>query len=292
MSTLYLNRYRVLNDTAGAAIVLDRNSAGATYRAENIETGQAVALRIIDVDPAAQEEAEHDAAAAQQITHLNIPAVYDCAVENHRLICASELVDGTTAEEWVTAHGPMPIGAGLRIALQVVNALGAATFHGLVRRSINPHDILLVPGQTAEGEWPLIKVTNFTDLTPADAASAAEETARRFASPEQQLGSVVDFRSQIYSLGATLGFLLTAAVPAGAAAVHGSGLPKAAAQLLAQMLATEPSERPQDPLAFQEQIRQCLIQVERREAIGRRLGIPVTPAQAVAATERSPSVLL
>ncbi len=291
---IYLRRYSVLNDTSGSAVVLQRNASGATYKAEDISTGAAVALRLADFDPSNRAEVEREAAAAKELNHINLPKVLDCGVEGTRLVCASELLDGTSAQEWVTAHGPMPTGAALRIALQAVNALGAATFHGLLRNAINPADILIIPGQTADGEWPLIKMLNFTDLALAD---GTDEPRRKFSSPEQQLGAAVDFRSQIYSLGATLVFLLTGEAPAGAASLRRtSGLPKPVAQLVTRMLATDPAQRPTDPLSFQEEIRTCLDQVERREAIGRRFGIPVAvtrdQAPLVTTNDRSPRMLL
>ncbi|MGI8819555.1 MAG: protein kinase domain-containing protein [Chthoniobacterales bacterium] len=287
----YLGRYRVVHDTSGSAIVLERGASGATCKAEDINTGAAVALRLIDFEPAAREEAQREAAAVKQLIHINLPKVYDSGLEGTRLVSALELLDGTTAEEWVTAHGPMPTGAALRIGLQMVNALGAATFHGLIRHPINPRDIVIVPGQTGEGEWPLIKATNFTDLAPT---AVSDEAAWKFSSPEQQLGAKVDFRSQVYSLGSTLWFLLTGQAASGQGSVRQSnGVPKPVAHLIAGMLETNPEQRPQDPLAFQEEIRSCLDQVERREAIGRRFGLPGgISAPAAVVHERSSPMLL
>jgi eukaryotic-like serine/threonine-protein kinase len=291
-SNTYLTRYRLVSGPNGKPVELDRSATGAVYRAEDIESGNPVALRVIDlraVDTTAPEQLERVAGALKQLRHVNVPAVYDYALEGDRLICAAELLEGTAADAWVTAHGPMPVGTALRIASQVVGALSAATFHGLVHPAINPANVLLVPGQTPEGDWPLIKLLNFLEVSHI----AADESARRFASPEQLLGAAVDFRSEIYSLGCTLCYLLTGDVPAGIAGFRARGIPKPVAALITHMLATDPAQRPQDPVTFQEEIRDCLAKAERREAIGRRFGLPVaTPDKPVAHTARTPGLLL
>lgn len=290
----YLNRYQLSLGPDGLPIE-QRSGHGAVFsRAEDTAAnGQEVALQIAPIAalrPAVVEQLQAEAASAKRITHLNIPRVLDFGIEDDHLIYVTEYLDGTTAEEWVTAHGPMPLGAALRIALQVVNALGAATFHGILHHALNPRNLLLVPGQTPEGEWPLVKVLNFIGVAPTAApgtSTAATDQMGKFSSPEQLLSGAVDFRSEIYSLGATLWFLLTGAAPAkGAASLRRSHvLPKQVTQLITQMLATDPSARPHDPLAFQEQIRDCLAQTDRREAIGRRFGLPVAQAVAAASTE-------
>jgi hypothetical protein len=109
--------------------------------------------------------------------------------------------------------------------------------------------------------------------------------APQFASPEQLQNCALDFRSEIYSLGATMCFLLTGAVPlasiGGTAGLRTRRLPelrpapKALRTLLAYMLRENPGERPQDPVLFEQEIRKCLAKVERHQAIRRKLGIPI-----------------
>ena len=289
----YLNRYLVLVGDNGVPIELDGSAPGSTiYKAEEIHTGNTVALRVIDLtglDAGAREHLHQAATAAKQLRRINIATLYNFAVESDKLICASQVLEGTAADAWVTAHGPMPTAPALRIALQVANLLESATFHGLFHPALNPSNILLVPGQAQDGEWPLIKVLNFLDVAPL----ATDETARRFASPEQLLGARVDFQSEIYSLGCTLCYLITGEVPAPGTAFSPEPLPKPLAELIGRMLATDPAERPQDPVALQEEIRGCLEQVERREAISRRFGAAaVAPVDPVVHVARRPGLVL
>jgi hypothetical protein len=184
----------------------------------------------------------------------------------------------------------MPVSAVLRIASQVVSALAAAAVHQINHYAINPSNLVLVPGQTAEGEWPLVKVLHFVGVAPklpgTDVAVAAFDKSLHYASPEQIQKGAVDFRSELYSLGATMWFLLTGApplatpagsappAPSGVAAEKRAAVPKKVRRLLTQMLAVNPEARPGDLLAFDRTLQDCLHQVERRETMALRFGIP------------------
>jgi serine/threonine-protein kinase len=301
---IFLGKYRVAADEialsgaepSGSVAVTEQTQTTVTYRGDEIESGRDVAIEVIPAAPykiGVREELEAEALAARKISHVNIPAIYDFGVEDDNLIYVTEYFDGTSAEEWVNQHGPMPTGAVLRIALQVVSAMGACAFHKISHHAINPANLLLVPGQTPEGDWPLIKVLHFVGVAPtfasADTAVALFDKSSHYASPEQLQNGTVDFRSEIYSLGATMWFLLTGAPPlvapsgplamqpttSGLAVDKLNGMPKRVRRLLAQMLSVKPEERPQDPLAFYRQIQDCLAQVDRRETMARRFGVPL-----------------
>ena len=309
---IFLGKYRVAADEialsgaepAGGVAVTEQTQTAVNYRGEEIESGRDVALEVIPAGPyktVVREELEAEALAARKINHVNIPAIYDFGVEDDQLIYVTEYFDGTSAEEWVNQHGPMPTGAVLRIALQVVSAMGACAFHKISHHAINPANLMLVPGQTPEGDWPLIKVLHFVGVAPTFASAvtavAAFDKSSHYASPEQLQHGNVDFRSEIYSLGATMWFLLTGAPPLvapngplamqpttnGLAIDRLNGMPKRVRRLLAQMLSVKPEDRPQDPLAFYRQIQECLAQVDRRETMARRFGVPLFSRSSAAA---------
>jgi hypothetical protein len=136
-------------------------------------------------------------------------------------------------------------------------------------------------------------VVHFVGVAPTfsstDTSVASFDKSSHYASPEQLTNGKVDFRSEIYSLGATMWFLLTGAPPLiarqgplamqpttiGLAVDKLTGMPKRVRRLLAQMLSADPEARPQDPLAFYRQIEECLAQVDRRESMARRFGVPL-----------------
>jgi serine/threonine protein kinase len=301
---IFLGKYRVAPDEVAlaaadpatmAVATTEQVAPGRIYRGEEIDSGRTVTVEVIPsgaFKPSVRAKLEEEATAAKQINHINIPALYDFGVEDDHLIYVTEYFDGTSAEEWVNQHGSMPTGAVLRIALQVMGAMGAASFHKIAHHAINPANLILVPGQTAEGDWPLVKVLHFIGVAPTfvggDMSVAAFDKSTHYASPEQLQGGAVDFRSEIYSLGATMWFLLTGAPPLmapkgplamqpttiGLAVDKLKGMPKRVRRLLAQMLSVDPAARPQDPLAVYRQIQDCVVQVERRESMARKLGVP------------------
>jgi serine/threonine protein kinase len=290
-----LDKYEVELDAAGMPVELRRHATGVTCKGHEIESGREVAVEFVPVrslDLETRKKIEADAIAAQQINHVNIPKLYDFAFEGKDLVYVTEYFDGKTAESWVTTHGPMPVRAVLHVALQVVSALGAATFQLVMHRAIHPGNLLIVSGQTTEGDAPLIKVLHFGRADPKIFSSGKKsngiDKAAPFASPEQLENGTVDFRSEIYSLGCTLWSLLTGVAPFNAPgkALAGAqmaaamkrfrGVPRKIRRLVTQMAATNPDDRPLDPVVMTQQLQDCLVSIERREAIARKLGIPAT----------------
>nr|MDQ6911814.1 protein kinase [Verrucomicrobiota bacterium] len=293
----YLERYRLYVDPIGLPVVIRRSASEATFKAQDTIEHKDVALQVVSVTTlrsVVREQLEAEAKGAQQIQDINIPVLHDFGFDDGQIIYVTEYFDGVTADEWIKAHGPMPVGAVLRIAQQMVNASSVGTFHGIVHHAINPRNVMLVPGQTPDGEWPLIKVLNFVgvapDLTPPENPNPESSDPINFASPEQLQTGSVDFRSQMYSLGATLWFFLTGAAPVGGAAAveQAHRIPTAVRRLLAHMLAAEPMERPADPLALQAQIRDCLAQLDRRDAVASKFGLPLASEAAAPVPLKAP----
>ena len=291
-----LDKYEVELDAASMPVELRRNATGVTCKGHEIESGREVAIEFVhtrSLDPETRRKVEADAIAAQQISHVNVPRLYDFAFDGKDLVYVTEYFDGITAESWVITNGPMPVRAVLHVALQMVSALGAATFQLVMHRAIHPGNLLIVSGQTAEGDAPLIKVLHFGRPDPKLFRSSGKSgtglnKSAPFASPEQLETGAVDFRSEIYSLGCTLWSLLTGVPPfnapgkplAGArmaaAMKRFKGVPGKMRRLITQMAATNPDDRPLDPVVMTQQLQDCLASVERREAIARKLGIPAT----------------
>jgi len=286
--TTFLGHYRISVSRDGTPHELGRAGAAITYKAIDQRSGEPVALKLIpiaNVDEELQKQFEEQARPAQQLHHVNIAKILDFGKEAGQFVYVSEYLEGETVDSWIEEHGPMPPDAVLRVAAQVVSALSAASFHRLTHRAIQPSNLLIVPGPTAEGGWPFVKLVDVSSVgpklhsQPGEAPDVDSSVARQFASPEQLQHGIVDFRSAIYSLGATMYFLLTGAAPP--AKVRPRDLrrfPKALQNLLAHMLHGSPDKRPQDLVAFEGEILKCLAKIEKRHAFGRKLGIPLAAA--------------
>ena len=305
--TIFLQHYRVCLGSDGEPNELGRDGAVIAYEAVDERSGEPVALTLVPTDsvnPALRDQFEEQARAVQRLRHVNIAKVFDFGREGGNYVYISERVPGETLAAWVAQHGPMPADATLRVAEQVVSVLSSAGFHKLPYPPVEPAYIFVVPGQTPEGGWPLVKLTNFglagltsdaespatiesplpseaTKLEPKEVASQQATSAAGSASAEsgqpKREHRTPDLDSEIYSLGGIMYFLLTGVALSPEAVRHPlkfSGFPKPLRNLLAQILHPNPDKRPKDLVVLGEMIRSCLLKIERRLALADRYGIP------------------
>jgi hypothetical protein len=288
--TTFLKNYRVRLGYDGSPHEPERNGPAITYEAMDERTAEPVSVTLIpaeNVDRSEQEQFEENGSAAQKLRHANIAKILDFGREGDDYVYVSEYLAGETLASWVNNHGPMPPDAALRVAEQVVSVLSSAGFHKLPYPPIQPSDIMLVPGQTAEGSWPLVKVTSFglpelmarCELPVGDSQSPTRHGSEgEVAGNEQWSQPTRDIRSEIYSLGLTLYFLVSGVALSAEAVQRGlsfSGFPKPLRSLLAQMLHRDPDRRPKDLLIVTELIRRALDKMDRRRALSDRYGIPL-----------------
>src|SRR6266480_2309219 len=295
--TTFLEHYRICVNRDGAPHELNRTGAVITYKAVDERTDETVGLKLIPIariDPTTREQFEQDARASERIKHVNIAKVFDFGHEEDHFVYVSEFLQGEPLASWVEEHGPMPADAVLRVAEQIVSALSTASFHKLTHCAIQPSNLMIVPGSTPEGGWPFVKLMNFglaglkIESDGAGEREGSFSVAPPFASPEQLQHATIDFRSEVYSLGATMYFLLTAsAPPTDLRRQQLRVFPKALRNLLGNMLRHDPDQRPKDPVALEEMIRACMARIERRQVMARRLGIPL--AAVIPRKSRAPS---
>src|SRR5215471_15727883 len=176
--TTFLKNYRIRLKYDGSPYEPDRNGPASSYEGVDERTAEPVSVTLIpakSIDPAERQEFEEHVSAAQKLRHVNIAKVLDFGREGHDYVYVSERLAGETLASWVRSHGPMAADAALRVGEQIVSILSSAGFHKTPYPSIQASDIMLVPGQTAEGGWPLVKVTTF-GLPAFMARSESQET--------------------------------------------------------------------------------------------------------------------
>jgi serine/threonine-protein kinase len=124
-----------------------------------------------------------------------------------------ELVQGPSMAEFIESRGPMPEARALELVLQATRALGAMHRHGIVHRDVKPANLLL----EMQGTEP--KRVKVADLgfarVPGKRITQEGKTmgTGSYMAPEQVVGEAVDARTDVYGLGITLYYALTAERP-------------------------------------------------------------------------------
>ena len=307
-----LGNYRIERHDDGSLWELGRGAMGVTYRAVDTSLKRPVALKLIDSEWAkrgaeARERFMREARTAASLRHPNVATVYHFGIreENGQCFCAMELVEGETLEMRVRRTGPLDALTTIDIALQVSSALAAAEKQGLVHRDLKPANLMLVaaapdandssPGKAEKAET-VVKVIDFgvakALVEKPDAMGLTHGGfvgTPAFASPEQFTDAPVEVRSDIYSLGATLWYLLTGNRPFQGTTIeqirasqHSQALPieqlKAArvpsklVSLLVSMLALAPAARP-GVRQLKTQLQECSSQILDRWKIVKRFAL-------------------
>ncbi|MGB9779237.1 Stk1 family PASTA domain-containing Ser/Thr kinase [Caldanaerobacter sp.] len=202
------NRYEILEK-------IGEGGMAKVYKAKCHLLNRIVAIKILRPEFAADEsfvkKFKRESQAAASLSHPNIVSIYDVGQEGDIYYIVMEYVKGHTLKEIIKENGgPLEIERAVNIARQVAKALDHAHKNKIIHRDIKPQNILIT-------EDDVVKVTDFGIARAANGATITYTgdvigTAYYF-SPEQAKGSIVDERTDIYSLGIVLFEMLTGKVP-------------------------------------------------------------------------------
>ena len=256
---------------------------GVTYKAYDTNLRFPVALKVISSayleNDTARQRFLREARAAAALRHPNVASVFNLGEVQEKYFYVMEFIDGETLEARVKREGPLRPVEALNIALQVTRALAAAAKQQLVHRDLKPTNLMLIE---EEGEltvkvidFGLAKITKETGEESAALTMGGFVGTPHFASPEQVEDGDIDIRSDIYSLGATLYFVLTGQSPFSGSIgqVMSQHLykplpleplkdqPRCVASLVQRMMAKDPNARPQTPQELQKEILACLTEI-------------------------------
>ena len=283
--TVKFEHFEVLRKDDGSLYELGRGAMGVTYKAFDTNLRCHVALKVIKSaylnSETARQRFLREARAAAALRHPNVATVFHLGREVDNYFYAMEFVDGETVEALIDREGAVPTLMALKIAAQVARALGAAQKQGLVHRDIKPSNVMFV---REEGGEIAVKVIDFglaKNANPEGDDSATLTVGGflgtpHFASPEQLEEREIDVRSDIYSLGVTLWYMLAGKTPfSGSTAqvmsqhLHRDppfgtlqGQPANVVDLLRRMMAKNPDDRPQTPIELRRELEECVERLE------------------------------
>lgn len=198
--------------------VLDKLGEGATavvHKAEDLELGRPVALKLVPPELAADYAAltrfRHEARMASSLNHPNICTIYEIAEHEGRHFIVMELLDGQVLSKIINGR-PMESYRAIEIAIQIADALDAAHAEDVVHRDIKPANIFVTQRDH-------VKILDFglAVLLPSGPAGPKTTVMRSgmtggtvpYMSPEQTRGEELDARSDLFSTGVVLYEMVT-----------------------------------------------------------------------------------
>lgn len=189
---------------------LGRGGMGGVYMGRDKMLDRPVAVKVMlkeyGADPEFVERFKHEAQAAARLIHPNIAQIYSYGIANGMPYIAMELVAGGSLDQLMkNAPGKTDVPRVMKIGEQVAQALRCAADQGLVHGDIKPENILL----DANGNAKIV------DFGLAGMQKNTDEIwgTPYYISPEKVRKEVVDYRADMYSLGATLYHALTGVAP-------------------------------------------------------------------------------
>lgn len=184
--------------------LLGAGGMGTVYRALDTKLNRQVALKLLQRqhsgNPEFVAQFQKEAAITASINHAHVVKVFSTGKDNGLVYIAMELVDKGSLESLMHSQGKVAELQILTIGVQTAQGLQAALDKGLIHRDIKPGNILFANAATA-------KIVDFGLAVLAEHAGtvAGEIWATPFyVAPETVEGKPEDFRSDMYSLGATL----------------------------------------------------------------------------------------
>ena len=190
---------------------------GTVYRALDRHAGQHVAIKVLQVkrsqNPMMHERLAREFRAASTLEHPNIVRALSFETDGEISFLVSELVEGDSLGDRIERLGRLPEDKAIRVIAQVAQALDYAHKRQVVHRDVKPDNILMLPdGRVKLTDFGLAK--DYSDDNQDLTRPASGLGTPHFMAPEQFADAKsVDWRSDIYSLAATLYNLLSGRPP-------------------------------------------------------------------------------
>lgn len=262
MARGHIDRFQILESIA-------EGGTSSVFKARDSESGGVVALKIIKQDPEAglavvnQHAAQANAVAG--IDHANIVRIFQIGKTPGYFYLAMEFLGGGSLDDRIHAKGRLDEATVLQIGIEAVEGLAALLAHGLLHRDIKPANILFTESHS-------VKLVDFGLSAPPLGEIWGTPN---YIAPEKLAEDPEDFRSDIFSLGATLFHALAGRAPCETDHIPlealqelkkhpadlrslAPGVREETVHVVEQMMALAPSDRPAGYRELIEQLRKVL----------------------------------
>ena len=196
--------------------LLGRGGMGEVYEAEHIQHGRRIALKVLNQRLRRADDRERflqEGQLAAAVNHPNTVYIFSGEEVDAVPVITMELLPGGTLKDRVKASGPLPPPQAVDAILQVIAGLAAAHAGGVLHRDVKPSNCFVAADGTVKvGDFGL-SISSLPRHVTTLAESGAFQGTPEYAAPEQLRGEQLDVRADIYSVGATLFYLLTAHPP-------------------------------------------------------------------------------
>ena len=252
--TLLGSRYRILR-------ILGEGGMGAVYQACDQELDRLIALKVIRPElagnPSILQRFKQELILARNVTHRNVVRIFDLGEAEGIKFITMEYVDGEDLRAVLKRAGKFPPSDAVHIIEQVCRALETAHAEGVIHRDLKPQNIMRdAQDRIVVMDFGLARSLDTAGLTQTGALVGTLE----YMSPEQALGTELDQRSDLFSLGLIFFELLTGKMPyqadtalaslmkrtqepAAAVSSVDSSVPKALSNIVSRCLERDPKMR-------------------------------------------------
>jgi tRNA A-37 threonylcarbamoyl transferase component Bud32 len=239
-------------------------AVATVYRAHDRATGERYALKLLHDrnarDPRAARRFAREAELARTLVDPHIVAVHGVIELDGRRALLMELVEGPTLAEVLARAAPLPERRLLKLARDIARGLSVAHAGGVIHRDLKPANVLVAaadePGETAKiADFGMARATSFAGV---DREAMTVLGTPDYMAPETLDPLAVDPRTDLYALGCIMVEMATGRPPFSAPTpfavldAHrrqppprlGSGYGEGLRELVASLLAKQPSDRP------------------------------------------------
>jgi len=233
---------------------------GTVYKARDMQLDRFVALKLLRRDLGGEEDyktrLQQEARIAAAVSHPYVIQVFDSGTDHGQFYVVMELVDQGSLDDLMALQPRLPEQRVLEIGIQVAKGLRAAHRRGLIHRDVKPANILFVDEHAAKiGDFGLA-----SSATQRWGIGGVVWGTPEYVAPERLNNDPEDFRSDIYSLGATLFHAIAGKPPIEASTNSATALLESkqrpldlqatapdvsaeTAEVLERMIAADPAER-------------------------------------------------